>query len=366
MTDEVFDSSDAISEFRTLMQDPAARQAFLRVKESAAEGGARVRYEHILRAVGETPWAIRPAMLGVIVDILAFRAEGGRLSAEEVSQRIGAARTRSQSPSGVAILPLHGVIVPKAGLMSEVSGATSIEGFRSQFRQAMSASEVSSVVIDVDSPGGMVDQVPEMAAEMRAARGKKPIVAVANSEASSAAYWLASQADQFVVTKSGRVGSIGVFTAHEDESAKRDSEGVKTTLVSAGRFKTEGNPFEPLSEGAKAHLQGLVDDYYGMFVSDVAKGRGVGVNDVRKGFGEGRVVSAADSVKLGMADGVGSREGTVQALLQPAASSYTLPIASSAPSLFEADAESESSDQPTGLSAEELADLETRLRVLAE
>jgi signal peptide peptidase SppA len=371
MTDEVFDSSDAIGEFRTLMQDPAARQAFLQIKESKAESGSRMRYEHILRAVGETPWAIRPAMLGVIVDILAFRAEGGRLSAEEVSQRIGAGRNRPQSPSGVAILPLHGVIVPKAGLMSEVSGATSIEGFRGQFRQAMASPDVSSVVIDVDSPGGMVDQVPEMAAEMRAARGQKPIIAVANAEATSAAYWLASQADQFVVTKSGRVGSIGVFTAHEDESQRNEKEGVQTTLVSAGRFKTEGNPFEPLTSEAKAQLQSLVDDYYGMFVSDVAKGRGVSGDAVRNGFGEGRVVSAADSVKLGMSDGIGSLEGTVNALLRTTVAALSAPLhyeMSSMPSLFEASTElqPEFSDQPTGLSAEELLDLETRLSVLSE
>lgn len=366
MTDEVFDSSEAISEFRTLMQDPAARQAFLQIKESKAENGARHRYEHILRAVGETPWAIRPAMLGVIVDILAFRAEGGHLSAEEVQQRIGAARKAPNSPSGVAVLPLHGVIVPKAGLMSEVSGATSIEGFRSQFRQAMASENVSSVVIDVDSPGGMVDQVPEMAAEMRAARGTKPIVAVANSEAASAAYWLASQADQFVVTQSGRVGSIGVFTAHEDESARNVKEGVQTTLVSAGRYKTEGNPFEPLSDEARSHMQGLVDSYYGMFVSDVAKGRGVSVDAVRNGFGEGRVVSAKDSVSLGMSDAVGSLEGTVQALLGTRIAAFEpTTFTSSAPSLFEVTEPHTESQDPPGLSADD-DDLEMRLRLLSQ
>lgn len=382
MNDEVFDSAEAIGEFKELMRDPAARQAFIQVKASEAEGGARLRYEHILRAVGETPWAIRPAMLGVIVDVLAFRAEGGRLSSEEIAARIGAGRKPAPAGGqGVAVIPLHGVIVPKAGLMSEVSGATSIEGFRSQFRGALAASDVSSIVIDVDSPGGMVDQVPEMAAEMRSSRGQKPIVAVANSEASSAAYWLASQADQFVVTKSGRVGSIGVFTAHEDESARAENQGVKTTLVSAGRFKTEGNPFEPLSADARAHLQSLVDDYYGMFVSDVAKGRGAPVDSVRNGFGEGRVVGASDSVRLGMSDGIGTLEGTVGALLRPAASAYFQSpntatsttsggISWTAPSvqlpLEAAEQETESTDQVVGLSEEELLDLQTRLSVLAE
>lgn len=325
MTDDVFDpDAEAVAEFKALMHDPAARQAFVQIKATQAENGARLRYQHVLRAVGETPWAIRPAMLGVIVDILAFRAEGGRFTTEELAERIGAARRPvADSPRGVAVLPLHGVIIPKAGMMSEMSGGTSIEAFRQQFRQAMAAPEVAAIVLDVDSPGGMVDQVPEMAAEIRAARGTKPIVAVANSEAASAAYWLAAQADRLVVTKSGRVGSIGVFTAHEDESAKAAADGVSTTLISAGKYKTEGNPFEPLTAEARAHMQSMVDSYYGMFVSDVAKGRGVSIDTVRSGYGEGRVVSAADAVRSGMADEMGTLEAAVGPLLRQAVAPAT-------------------------------------------
>lgn len=319
MTDELFDSAEAVEEFKAIMRDPPARQAFVELKAAHAADGTRARYQHILRLVSETPWAIRPAMLAVIVDLLAFRAAGGRLSAEEIAQRIGTGRPApATGPQGVAVLPLHGVIVPRADAFSEISGGVSIDSFRSQFRQAVAATDISGIVIDVDSPGGMVDQVPEMAAEIRAARGSKPIVAVANTEAASAAYWLASQADQIVVSKSARVGSIGVFTAHEDRSAEQQQEGLKTTLVSAGRYKTEGNPFEPLTDDARAHLQTLVDDYYGMFVGDVAKGRGVAVDAVRNGYGEGRVVGARDALKQGMADATGSLEGVIGQMLQAA------------------------------------------------
>jgi ClpP class serine protease len=82
------------------------------------------------------------------------------------------------------------------------------------------------------------------------------------------------------------------------------SEGVKTTLISAGKYKTEGNPYEPLSDEARAAMQAMVDDYYGMFTRAVAKGRGVSVDAVRNGFGEGRMVSASQAVKNGMADRV--------------------------------------------------------------
>ena len=94
MSDDLFEyDPEAVAEFQALMSEPAARQAFVQMKAAKADEGARRRYEHILRAVGETPWAIRPGMLGVIIDILAFRAEGGRLTESEVAERIGARRS---------------------------------------------------------------------------------------------------------------------------------------------------------------------------------------------------------------------------------------------------------------------------------
>ncbi len=317
MTDLFEPDAETAAEFKSLMADPAARQAFVQIKAEAAENGAKRHYQHVLQAVSGSAWAIRPEMLALIVDLLAFRVAGGRLSAEEIDARIGAQRRAPlpAPPAGVAVLPLHGVIMPKASMMSDVSGGTSIDRFRAQFRQAMASAEVSGVVLDVDSPGGMVDGVPEMAAEIRAARGTKPIVAVANTQASSAAYWLASQADELVASKSARLGSVGVFAAHEDESAKAESEGVKTTLISAGRHKTEGNPFEPLSDDAKAHMQSVVDSYFSMFVSDVAKGRRVTVDAVRNGYGEGRELLAQDALSAGMADRIATTENVVAEML---------------------------------------------------
>src|SRR6185436_3998504 len=105
---ELFESTEALDEFKALMSDPAARQAFVELKAEKAESGTRRRYSHILKVVGETPWAIRRSMLAVIIDILAFRAEGGRLTAEEIEERIGARRQTPPQPSGVAVIPVHG------------------------------------------------------------------------------------------------------------------------------------------------------------------------------------------------------------------------------------------------------------------
>jgi ClpP class serine protease len=100
------------------------------------------------------------------------------------------------------------------------------------------------------------------------------------------------------------VGSIGVWMAHEDWSKAMAESGVVTTMVSAGKFKVEGNPYEPLGEDARTFMQSRVDDYYGAFVRAVARGRGVGVQQVRDGMGQGRVLGATEALNQGMVDGV--------------------------------------------------------------
>ncbi|NJN53292.1 MAG: S49 family peptidase [Anaerolineae bacterium] len=187
-------------------------------------------------------------------------------------------------------------------MMSEMSGAVSVQKFTAQFRAALRDPDIASIVIDVDSPGGQVGGVEELAAEIFDARGQKPITAVVNTLAASAAYWIASAADEIVISPSGQAGSIGVFLIHEDMSAALAAAGETVTLISAGKYKVEGNPFEPLTEEARGAMQEMVNEYYGMFTKAVARNRGVKVADVRNGFGEGRVVGAGQAVALGMAD----------------------------------------------------------------
>jgi signal peptide peptidase SppA len=163
---------------------------------------------------------------------------------------------------------------------------------------------VAQILIDIDSPGGSVYGVSELAAEIMKARTQKPVVAVANSLAASAAYWIGCAAGEFYVTPGGEVGSIGVWQAHFDYSKALEGDGVKPTLISAGKFKVEGNPYVPLDLEALSFMQSRVDDYYNAFAKAVAKGRGLTVNDVREGMGEGRVLGADAALAAKMVDGV--------------------------------------------------------------
>jgi signal peptide peptidase SppA len=274
-----------------------------------------MKYAHVARYVSETPWAILRSKLDEIEAILQFHMEGGKFTAEELRARIGDPSPAEQSRSGsIAILPLKGVISHRIGGMSEMSGGMSTERFSSMFRQAMADASIGSIIIDVDSPGGTIAGVTELAGEIAAAKAKgtKQIVAHVNALAASAAYWIASAADSIVSTPSGIVGAIGVITAHVDTSKAEEQDGITRTVISAGKFKAEGHG--PLSEDAKAAIQARVDEAYAVMVKDIALGRGVKASAVRDGFGEGRVVSAQQAKDLGMIDGIGTLDQVVARL----------------------------------------------------
>ena len=222
-------------------------------------------------------------------------------------ERIGAvssaAAGQPEPPRVVALIPIHGILSPRsfAGWFGRVEG---MDGIRARLEAAAANPDISAIVLDVDSPGGTVSGTPETAAAVRRASEAKPVVAVANSLAASAAYWIASQASSLAVAPSGDVGSIGVISAHIDRSKMLDDMGLRVTVVSAGKYKAEGNPFAPLSDEAKANMQARVDEAYADFIRDVAAGRRVSQQKAREEFGQGRVVSARRAVELGMADRV--------------------------------------------------------------
>jgi signal peptide peptidase SppA len=278
-----------------------------------------MKYEYIIAEVFRKPWAILPEKLTVISQIVALRASGGRLSEEEIHARLEEAKLSagprsSQTDFGaVAVIPIRGVISRRANLMAQMSGpgGTSIEKLTSQFRAALADGSVKAIVFDIDSPGGTVEGIPELADEIYKARGQKKSIAVANSMAASAAYWLAASAGELVVAPSGQVGSIGVFMSHDDFSVAMEKAGVKTTFISAGKYKVDGNETEPLSDSAREDMQSKVDAFYTMFVKGVARGRRASQDDVKGGFGQGRMMLAAAAVKEGMADRVATMDDTL-------------------------------------------------------
>ncbi|MDP9039831.1 MAG: signal peptide peptidase SppA [Acidobacteriota bacterium] len=269
--------------------------------------------------LAHTVWAIQPDYLSSMVSSLEAILAGGAAAEHTVAalkhaQEVEAARRQQISAStggSVAVLPLYGVISQRSNWMSYYFGGTTTEGFTQQFRQALADPNITAIVIDVDSPGGSVSGVDELATEIFAARGKKTIVAISNTLNASAAYYLSCAASKLYVMPTSLTGSIGVYLTHEDDSSYLDKLGVAITLISAGKYKVEGNEYETLTADARAALQKMVDGYYKLFVKAVARGRGVKAEDVMNGFGEGRVLMASEAISAGLADGIGTLDSVL-------------------------------------------------------
>lgn len=266
-------------------------------------------------------WAMEPRALATLLQVAAdgtylawVERRAQAANAAEIEARRDRGRPRAIS-GGVTTVPLKGVLAPPHPILALFFGIENpVDVFRRGLREALADDDVGAVVVEVDSPGGVIDGIPEAAAEIRSLRGSKPIVANANGMAASAAYWLASQADEVVMTPSGAVGSIGVYATHRDFSGAFKLMGVEHTLVKAGRYKAEANPLQPLSDEAREHIQEDVDHFYGLFVADVAKGRGATAKDVRAGYGEGRVLNAKAAQAANLVDRVETLGETVARL----------------------------------------------------
>ncbi len=276
-----------------------------------------MKYPLIVKYVADTLWAITPEKMADLLEVLAFRSSGGEFTAAEIRARIGngGGRGASANRGAVAVIPVRGVIAHRMGSLDDSSGGTSCERIGQMIDDVASDPNVSAIVYDVDTPGGTVPGVQELAAKMYALRGRKPQTAMVNGLAASAGYWLAAQCDEIVCIPSGTAGSIGVYTAHTNMSKALEKEGIDVTLISAGTYKVEGNPFEPLSAEAKAFKKAQVDAAYTQFVADVARGRGVSPATVRSGYGQGRALTAPAALAAGLIDRIGTMDTTLASLV---------------------------------------------------
>lgn len=273
-----------------------------------------LKYRRLLAYVQAQAIAMCPEKMEAIMDFLTFQAQGGKYSQEEIEARISPQRMASiaRKEGSVALIPVAGIIDHKANAFEEISSfSTSTEKISRHLQEALNDEEVKAIVFEIDSPGGTVPGVQELAQEIYNARERKPIVASVNSLAASAAYWIASQAEEVCITPSGEAGSIGVYTVHFDRSGFYEAVGYKPSMISAGKFKVETADIGPLTDEAREALQGKVNHHYNAFSSDVARGRGVKTSDVKNGFGEGRCVVASEALSLGLVDRVETLKETL-------------------------------------------------------
>lgn len=212
--------------------------------------------------------------------------------------------TRVTGRRGVSVVPVMGLLTRRETIFTQFFGGQTFTSIRRDFNAALDDRTSDTVLLYVDSPGGDAVGAMELSDEIRAARGRKRIVASVEGLGASAAYWIASAAAEVYASPSSEVGSIGTVLAHTDRSEAQRMAGLKTTLIFSGANKVLGNSFEPLSDQAKQVLQEDVDRVNDDFISTVARNRGVTRATVRLSYGDGLLLSAPKALKAGMIDGI--------------------------------------------------------------
>jgi signal peptide peptidase SppA len=269
---------------------------------------------HLAARLFGAPLLIHRPKLDVILSVLGSRVGLADLTAPTgftSPDRNAAQADTGPGQPGIAVIPIYGTLVRRTQGLEAQSGLTSYAGIAMALETALADPSVAAILLDIDSPGGESSGVFDLADRIRAATAIKPVWAVANDMAFSAAYALASAASRLIVSRTGGVGSIGVIAMHVDQSVKDQQDGIAYTAVFAGDRKNDLNPHAPISGEAHSFLLGEVNRIYDLFATTVAKHRGMGVNTI-KGT-QAALYFGADAVASGLADDVGTLD---DALLQ--------------------------------------------------
>lgn len=246
------------------------------------------------------PLALSPRAMGVLL-AAALRPGADEAALVKALLSFGSAGNEQLpykvSPEGAATIPVRGVLLARGW-----SWFMTYEDIGAAVALAVEDSNVKSVVLDIDSPGGEVEGCFDLVDKIFALRGKKPITAIVNESAYSAAYAIASAADKIYMPRTAGVGSIGVICEHWDYSELLKQAGIAVTAIFAGSHKNDFSPWEPLTDEQKGWLQKWVDASYAIFVSAAARNRGMSEEKVRAT--QAGIFFGQDAVGAGLADGV--------------------------------------------------------------
>lgn len=222
-------------------------------------------------------------------------------------------RQQAAQQTGVLVIPVSGILVPRANDVGLCANQTSYESVRAQLNAGLADPQIEHIVYDMATPGGAVTGCFELAADTRAASAVKPITALVHYSAYSAGYALACACTDIVLSQTSGVGSIGVIMKHVDISKQLEADGITVTTLYRGARKNDMASNTPLSDDARASADKLLDLYYEQFCETVAEYRGLGVQAVRNT--EAGLFYGPQAVATGLADRVESQQQAVNRIV---------------------------------------------------
>ncbi len=270
------------------------------------------------RATSAISYALGAKLFGVPLAMPARHGEVLRTALEQRSfdpaghitgsKFVGSQDMRSRfrvTDDGIALVTVQGLLVDRGAFLGDLYGmVTSYEGLAEQFQRLAKDPAIKAVVLDIDSPGGMVAGIYDLTEELKKLKREKPVTALAANMAVSAAYAIACCADEVFVTRTGEVGGIGVIMVHRSVARALDQMGVDTTIICEPANKAAGHPSQQLTHGARAEIASHIGDAYREFVRHVAKHRRMSESAVEALGARAYVGQTASPARL--VDGVAS------------------------------------------------------------
>lgn len=251
------------------------------------------KYFALLRTIQGTDWA--------------RHLEAKQESAAQPTSTLVPANKAGKS---IAIIRAEGTLMKQRSSM----GGTSTIDLRRDLRQATNNADVSGILLAIDSPGGTVSGTHDLAADVKAATRKKPVVAHIIDTGASAAYWFASQADAvYANAPTALVGSIGTLLTVPDDSGAAEKTGTRFHTFASSPLKAAGQPGVEMTDERKAFFQSLVNGWQSIFAAAVQSGRRLTATQMAAAA-TGAVFLAADAQRLKLIDGIRPIEQTITEL----------------------------------------------------
>jgi ClpP class serine protease len=262
-------------------------------------------------------WAITENGFNKILAIATRMELKDLLDAKKASDEKLQNPNNSKVVGNVQQIDIIGPIVKHGDMFSEVSGARSLSGIKSEFLSALNNKDVSAILFNIDSPGGEAGGIADFADLVFNSRGKKPIVAYTDDMACSAAYWIGSSADKFVCSETATLGSIGCAAVITDTEERDEKQGIKKI-----KFVSSNSPNkrpDVKTEDGYNQIAAQIDKIGDIFIDKVARNRTTttrkfSAKDVINKFNKGGVLIGEDAVNAGLADELGSFESVLESL----------------------------------------------------
>jgi signal peptide peptidase SppA len=207
---------------------------------------------------------------------------------------------------GVAIVNIQGSMVSGSAGFMRLFGVVGYDDIQDAMMQAVADKSVKSILLNIDSGGGAVAGVNDASKLVAEVNKVKPVVTYTGGVMASAALWLGCAASKMFAGETAITGSLGVLMVHASRARQLENDGVKVTVIRAGKDKALMNPYEDLTDRALEEAQSKADALYDVFLSHVADSRGMNLAAADAAFGQGREFVGKQAVKAGLIDEIGS------------------------------------------------------------